>query len=194
MTVQFQKLNIAPTFEDLFRSTPITLSSDWYGRSLPSPIDIFLGGNHQSILFGARGGGDPWCAPAQPGDFIEGLWERDVVELFLSETGSPRYQEFNVSPSGAWWTMAFSGYRTRMGTNSMPSVRCHADAFGSGWRAAMAIPLSQLTIGWSSESGALNVTAILGNPQRFVTALDLGGGEPDFHRAERFLPARLMGE
>lgn len=193
MTVPCQKLSIAATFDDLFRSAPLVLATDWFGEALPTPIEIFLGVNTERILFGGRGDASPWCEPATPGDFIEGLWEREVVELFLGEPGSARYQEFNLSPRGAWWTMAFSGYRTRMMTNPLPGVRCHAASGGRGWRAAIAIPLAELTIAWSSGSGTGNVTAIHGNPQRFVTALDLGGGEPDFHRAERFQPMRMVG-
>jgi hypothetical protein len=82
-----------------------------------------------------------------------------------------------------------------MATRAMPGVRCFAESHGDGWRAGISIPLDELTISWSASSGAaVNVTAIQGNPQRFITAIDLGGGEPDFHRAERFIAPHLVRE
>ena len=52
----------------------------------------------------------------------------------------------------------------------------------------MAIPLdllrARLDFGVHSRA---NVTLILTSPtQQFVSATDLGGGEPDFHRPQRF--------
>lgn len=191
MTIVLSQFSPTATFDDLFCAPPLRLITDWFGRPFAPPLDIFLGMSGERILFGARCEGPPRCDPATPGDFIEGLWERDVVELFLGESDSPRYQEFNLSPRGAWWTMAFSGYRTRMTTAPLPGVRCHAAETAAGWRAAVAIPLNELTIRWSSGRGTVNITAISGDPQRFVTAVDLGGGEPDFHRAEHFRHPRV---
>ena len=57
-----------------------------------------------------------------------------------------------------------------------------------GWVAAMAIPLDLLRarVDFGPESLA-NVTFILGQPApRYLTASDLGGGEPDFHRPGKF--------
>jgi hypothetical protein len=191
MTIVLTQLSRSATFDDLFRAPPLHLTTDWFGHPFAPPLDIFLGMSGERILFGAQGAGTPQCAPATPGDFIEGLWERDVVELFLGESDSPRYQEFNLSPRGAWWTMAFTGYRTRMATTPLPGLRCDAAKTPSGWRAATAIPINELSIRWASARGTVNVTAICGTPQRFVTALNLGGGEPDFHRAEHFRPPRV---
>lgn len=193
MILPLNLLSPTATFADLFGSGSIRLATDWFGAPLASAIEIHLGLSGDRILFGAHGVGIPRCADATPGAFIEGLWERDVVELFLGEPGSARYQEFNLSPRGAWWTMGFSGYRVRMTTNPMPGVRCFADVVGETWRSAIEIPLRELTIAWSLDNGTLNVTAIHGLPQQFATVADLGGGEPDFHRAERFDRVRVVG-
>jgi hypothetical protein len=48
--------------------------------------------------------------PASPG-FSDGLWKRTCCELFVRRPGSPAYEEFNFSPSGAWAAYSFSGYR-----------------------------------------------------------------------------------
>lgn len=193
MTLPLHMLPPSASLGDLFCSPSIPLSTDWFGAPLASAIEIHLGLSGDRILFGTHGVGIPRCADATPGAFIEGLWESDVVELFLGEPGSTRYQEFNLSPRGAWWTMSFSGYRSRMTTDAMPGVRCYADVVGEAWRAAMEIPLRELTIAWSPDNGNVNVTAVHGSPQQFATAANLGGGEPDFHRAERFVRVRRVG-
>ena len=40
-----------------------------------------------------------------------GLWENTCLEFFLTESGQPRYWEFNLSPSGAWNVFRFENYR-----------------------------------------------------------------------------------
>jgi hypothetical protein len=71
----------------------------------------------------------------------------------------------------------------------MPEVATFSDMAADGaWLAAMAIPLdllrARLDFGLRSR---VNVTLILESPaQKFVSAADLGGGEPDFHQPERF--------
>ena len=181
------------SFEALFDAPALRLTLDWFRAPLETPLEIHLAADADRVWFGAGCAAPPRCAPALCGEFVEGLWERDVVEIFFGEANSTRYQEFNVSPRGAWWTMAFSQYRTRMTTKPMPGIRCHSAVVGEAWRAAIAIPLRELTISWSCEAGSLNAAAIQGSPQRFATAADLGGGEPDFHRAERFPRALLAG-
>ena len=71
----------------------------------------------------------------------------------------------------------------------MPEVATFSDMAPDGaWLVAMAIPLdllrARLDFGVHSRA---NVTLILTSPtQQFVSATDLGGGEPDFHRPQWF--------
>jgi hypothetical protein len=100
---------------------------------------------------------------ARPGGFQAELWRYDVAELFLSHPGSGRYFEFNLAPNGAWWCCEFTAARRRAESIdiAMPEVATFADLAADGsWLAAMAISPDQ----------------------RFVSAADLGGGAPDFHR------------
>lgn len=113
----------------------------------------------------------------------------DVAEFFLTDPTTGRYVEFNLSPNGAWWSQSFSAPRVPDGQGLVPGVETFAElAPDGGWVAAMAIPRgfleSELKFG---DSSRLNVCFILGSPeQRFLSAANLGGGEPDFHRPERF--------
>jgi len=44
----------------------------------------------------------------------EKLWEHTCFEIFLAQSGMPKYWEFNLSPSGDWNIYTFSGYREGM--------------------------------------------------------------------------------
>lgn len=128
---------------------------------------------------------------ARPGAFQAELWRYDVAELFLADPVSGRYLELNLAPNGAWWSCEFTAPRVRADEQdiAMPEVATFSEMAADGsWVAAMAIPLdllrARLDFGPRTK---LNVTMILGSPeQRFLSAADLGPGEPDFHQPDRF--------
>jgi len=128
---------------------------------------------------------------ARPGMFLAELWRHDVAELFLADPVSGRYFEFNLAPNGAWWSCELTAPRVRAEETdiAMPEVATFSDMAPDGaWIAAMAIPLDLLRarLDFGPQTRA-NVTFILDSPdQKFVTAADLGAGEPDFHRPEKF--------
>jgi len=128
---------------------------------------------------------------ARPGGFLAELWKYDVAELFLADPASGRYFEFNLAPNGAWWTCEFTAPRIRADVLdiAMPEVATFSEMAADGaWLAAMAIPLDLLRARLDfGPATRVNVTMILGSPaQRFLSAADLGPGEPDFHRPQRF--------
>jgi len=128
---------------------------------------------------------------ARPGRFQAELWRHDVAELFLSDPTSGRYLEFNLAPNGAWWSCEFTAPRERADEAdiAMPEVATFSEMSADGtWVAAMAIQLDLLRarIDFGPRT-RLNVTMILESPdQRFLSAADLGPGEPDFHQPDRF--------
>ncbi len=188
------------------------LCHDWHGQAFgpPARFSLVEDPDHLWLIAGrekpanAHSMGD--C-----GDFQAELWKHDVAELFIAEPDFKNYLEFNLSPRGAWWAARFSGPRQPADLGTLPEVICHGSPEGSdawvagmggrvastgGWAASLGIPLDWLrkTIGWGPDS-PLNVTFILDSPeQRFLTACDLGGGEPDFHRPQSFQPARRSPE
>lgn len=169
------------------------LCHDWHGSALESPARIAIAQDPKSLWFIASHDRPPRLDPAvKPASYHEGLWLWDVAELFIATAnGRPNgleYLEFNLAPNGAWWMAAFSGPRQRQHLAPSPDVRTHSSHDARGWRAALQIPLAWLseTIGWGIDS-RINATLILESPnQRFITAADLGGGAPDFHRPQRF--------
>lgn len=128
---------------------------------------------------------------ARPGAFQADLWQYDVAELFLGDPASGRYFEFNLAANGAWWSCEFTAPRIRADEAeiAMPEVATFSDLDPDGsWLAAMAIPLDLLRarLDFGGET-RMNVTMILESPQqKFISACELGGGEPDFHQPQRF--------
>jgi hypothetical protein len=61
---------------------------------------------------------------------IHELWQETCFEWFLSPSGSKRYWEFNISPTGDWNVYRFSDYRQEMTTEGELSlaVTSHREA------------------------------------------------------------------
>jgi hypothetical protein len=174
------------------------LSKDWYGKPVTPQAAFCVAVDSRSLWFVASHGHPARLHPAaRPGRFTPELWKHDVAELFLTDPTSGRYFEFNLSPNGAWWSCEFTAPRVRAEEVEIafPEVATFAElAPDGGWVAALAIPLdlleARLDFGAKSR---LNVAFILGSPeQRFLSAVDLGGGEPDFHRPTKFGPVEFV--
>ncbi len=176
-----------------WQQTPVPMAAighDWWGEPWPSGARHALVADPTHLWLLAADARPPLAHPgAGPGDFREGLWQGDVAELFISNPARQSYLEFNLSPSGAWWCAAFRGPRQRIEGSPMPRALTHSGPSpDGGWQAALGLPLAYLReqIGFSEQS-PLNVTLILNSPQqRFFSAGDLGGGQPDFHQPARF--------
>ncbi len=168
------------------------IGKDWYGEGFAPQAAFCVAVDPRNLWFVASHGKAAKLHPAaRPGRFTPELWKHDVAELFLSHPASGRYFEFNLAPNGAWWSCEFTAPRKRAEEVEVafPEVATFAElAPTGGWVAAMAIPRdlleARLDLG---EGSRMNVSFILGSPeQRFLSAADLGGGEPDFHRPEKF--------
>ncbi|MBK1881891.1 hypothetical protein JIN85_05665 [Luteolibacter pohnpeiensis] len=168
------------------------LAKDWNGKTLDAPAAFSLAKDAERLWFVASHQRAAMIHPkARPGRFCTELWKYDVAELWLGHPGSGRYFEFNLAPNGAWWTCEFTAPRVREEEVeiAMPEVATFSELAADGsWVAAMAVPLSllQARLDFGPDTVA-NVSFVLESPnQRLLTATDLGGGEPDFHRPDRF--------
>lgn len=168
------------------------LQKDWQGLTVQPSAAFSLAMDDTRLWFIAHHRKPADLHPlARPGDFQAGLWNHDVAELFIADPATGRYFEFNLAPNGAWWSCEFTAARVREEEIdiAMPEVATFSDMAPDGsWVAAMALPLDLLKVrlGFGPES-RINVSMILESPQqRFLTAVDLGGGAPDFHRPDRF--------
>ncbi len=168
------------------------LAKDWNGAAVDPPAGFSLAMDERRLWFIAHHRKPADLHPtARPGDFQAGLWKHDVAELFIADPVSGRYFEFNLAANGAWWCCEFTAPRVRAEEMDivMPEVATFSDMAPDGaWVAAMAIPLDLLRARLDFGPGTrLNVAMILESPdQKFISAVDLGGGEADFHRPQRF--------
>lgn len=168
------------------------VTRDWHGVPVEPAAGFSLAMDDRRLWFLAHHRRPAQLHPkARPGLFQAELWLHDVAELFIADPVSGRYLEFNLSPNGAWWSCEFKGPREREEEIdiAMPEVATFSDMAADGsWVAAMALPLDLLRarVDFGKETHA-NVTFILESPaQRFLTAGNLGEGEPDFHQPSRF--------
>jgi hypothetical protein len=176
------------------------MTSDWHGVALNPPLGFALAADAASLWFVATRQAPATCRHgAEPGSFTEGLWERDVAELFIADPASGSYVEFNLAPNGAWWAARFSAPRIR--SPVQPDFQSAAashweEPSANGWCAAIRVPLPFLKreLGFGEKTTA-NVTAILNYPQQtFHSAARLPGAEPDFHQPAAFprlVPLRM---
>ncbi len=169
-----------------------SISKDWYQNTLITPAYYALELDNTRLCFRVK------CAfPAVydesylTGDFKEGLWKMDVAELFIKDDNSETYQEFNLSPAGAWWSSKFSSYRQECakGFQVPKSVSVKTNRSATHWYASLTILRSELAVNCSfSKLSRANVCFIFGQePSR--TYLSVGApdhGEPDYHRTEIF--------
>ena len=171
------------------------VTHDWFGQpQQPSPR-YAMGLDAESFWLVASHEDRPRLhRSAKTGDFVEGLWEYDVAEWFVAAADGSSYLEFNLGPQGAWWCCGFDEARLRSEPALAPpaGVRTYAESTPQGaWTSAIAVPRAFLEehVGFGPQS-RMNVTMILGTPkERFLTAADLGGGEPDYHRPRQFRTA-----
>ncbi|MBJ7395669.1 MAG: hypothetical protein JHD23_00930 [Akkermansiaceae bacterium] len=168
------------------------LAKDLDGILLQEPAAFSLVVDEQHLWFIASHRKSARLHPqARPGRFQAELWRHDVAELFLFDPVSGRYFEFNLAPNGAWWTCEFIAPRVRaeLAEIAMPEVATFSELSADGsWVAAMAIPVDLLKarLNFGNETH-VNVTMILESPvQKFISATDLGPGEPNFHQPGQF--------
>ena len=168
------------------------LEKDLLGAVLKAPVAFSVVSDLRCLWFIVNHRTPARIHPqARPGAFQAELWQYDVAELFLADPASGRYFEFNLTANGAWWSCEFTASRVRADEAeiAMPEVATFSDLSPDGsWLAAMAIPLDllQARLDFGPDT-RMNVTMIVESPkQKFVSATDLGGGEPDFHQPQRF--------
>ncbi len=193
-----QKLLLLPCYHANFQLSqtqfsllePTLLEKDWSGLPAQHTFKFVLAVDKTFVVLAAKIYGRTSCDESlERGAFIEGLWERDVVELFLKDDENEEYQEFNLSPAGAWWSAHFSSYRVR---KRVLDTSCKVEIFierdPEFCSLILCIPKGCISIrtGFSERSQA-NICAVLGtNPRQFLSAGVLPSEKPDFHLAAHF--------
>jgi len=120
-------------------------------------------------------------APSAPPGPTDGLWNYEVVELFLLGHGE-RYLEIELGPRGHQHCLLLHGRRhvERRGLG----IGFHAEIAGSRWSGTATVQAAVLPPGLERA----NAYAIhgVGSGRRYLAAHPVPGPEPDFHRLEHF--------
>jgi len=125
--------------------------------------------------------GDP--APRAAAGSVDGLWEYEVVELFLVGEGE-RYLEIELGPHGHYLGLLLDG-RRRIVRRHLP-IGYRTERLDDRWRGE-----AELGLEWLPENvRSANAYGIhgVGPARRHLAAYPVPGPEPDFHRLECFAP------
>jgi hypothetical protein len=186
------------SFDKLFGLPINFIEYDWFGERVKNPVGFVVAVDPDNLYLAAKVEATPWHDPAHTqGQFVEGLWNKDVAEIFLGSADSPVYQEFNLGPTGAWWSCSFSKYRKRDSAFTAPQgVKTFSKIGSAQWQAAIAIPLKQIAVPLDLEgSTRANVSFVVGKAKRqYLTWSNIQQREPDFHRAEDFENIDLISQ
>jgi 3-methyladenine DNA glycosylase AlkD len=129
--------------------------------------------------------GDP-APPGAPGP-TWGLWEHEVVELFVLGP-EDRYTELEVGPFGHYLILRLEG--TRNVVERQCEARVHVAREGRRWRAEVVLPDTLLP----ARPWRFNAPAIHGvGPRRYLSSTPLPGAAPDFHRLALFQEVSDVG-
>jgi hypothetical protein len=171
----------------------LTIASTWDGEPLPLAervlLRLRLDSDALRIALAAPFHDDP-PPPGAPGP-TEGLWEHEVVELFVvgaATAGGVRYTEIELSPWGHHLVLRLHGVRrTVSGALPLDLRTCRRDG---RWLAAARLDGAHLPPQpWLANAFAIHG---IGAARRYLAAHSLPGPHPDFHQPHRF-PSLAFG-
>lgn len=176
----------------MLRRVDIVIDHDWRGAP--------AGTNERVVLTLSRANNDVGCdllvdidapfhgdaSPSSAAGPTQGLWDFEVVELFLLGAGD-RYLELEFGPHGHWLALELEGRRNIVRTeNSQRAVQFEAMRSAGRWRGTARIDASLLP----DDLARANAYAIhaASDARRYLAAFPSPGSAPDFHRLEHFQP------
>ncbi len=114
----------------------------------------------------------------------DGLWETTCFELFLRDSASDGYLEYNFSPSSNWAAYHFHGYREGMTDWPVapPEIYCDASDTSFAVEATIALP----DILNANVDAALSAVIHEAGDVKSYWALHHPAGKPDFHHPDCF--------
>lgn len=172
------------------RSLDLPIKLAWDGTPAPAEdhalVTLRAHDAGLSVGIDAPFHGDP--PPSHPpGRPCWGLWEHEVVELFVLGPGD-RYLEIELGPHGHQLILSLEGRRhivaAALALPFEPRVR------GGRWRATLELPAVLLP----PAPHRLNAYAIhgVGPERRYLAHAPVPGPAPDFHRLDCFVPAQRI--
>lgn len=168
----------------------IDIDKKWRGRPCSPREQVIVnledGEGCLKVTIDAPFYGDP-RPEGEPGP-TEGLWEHEVVELFIAGADG-HYLEVELGPYGHHLVLSFSGVRERSG--GPHPIDFKTVVLSRTWMGTAKIPWSLVPTG----PHRINATTIhgQGRRRRYLSAVALKGESPDFHQPDCFIEAELPG-
>ncbi len=163
----------------------LSVNKTWDGRMLaPAAIVQYqLSWSEDGLMWTFNAPFYDDSPPDLPAGSCWGLWDYEVVELFIRGDGEPApYTEIEVGPAGHYLVLQLLGERNIVAKELPLDVEVGRD--GGRWYGRVCIPRTYLPGGplW------VNGYAIHGSgkARSYSVSTVLGGKEPDFHRISNF--------
>jgi len=167
-----------------------TIGATWDGTPLVPDdqihLEVWLDDSGLQLRVDAPFHSDP--PPPGPIGPTPGLWDYEVVEFFLLGADGQRYTEIEISPHGHHLVLCLTGVRQPSATG-LP-LDYVAVIEGARWVGRATLARQHLPEG----PYRANACAIHGptGRRRYLSAVPLGGEQPDFHRLEAFPAVHLV--
>jgi hypothetical protein len=161
----------------------LDIGSTWDGQPAEPGerafVEIAAVGEGIRVTVSAPDHGDP--APASPPGALWGLWEHEVVELFVLGPGD-RYTELELGPHGHHLLLRLEGRRNAV-ARELPVDATWTRSAGR-WTATTVLSADVLP----PRPWRVNAYAIhgVGASRRYLAWAPVAGDKPDFHRLECF--------
>jgi hypothetical protein len=166
----------------------IRIDSTWDGRTARADervvLDLVREPGHWVIELDAAFHDDP--VPTGPAGPTPGLWQYEVVELFLLAPPD-HYLEVELGPHGHHLVLELRGVRQLIRERLAIDFRARLD--GTRWHGRARIPDALIP----ADVSRLNAYAIHGQRahRRYLAFAPVPGPAPDFHRLEHFVEFKL---
>lgn len=166
----------------------LSIAHMWDGQPAPraewATVELTLGRHALLVDIDAPFHADE--PPSGPGGHTPGLWNHEVVELFLLGQGE-RYVEIELGPHGHHLLLELSGVRRVVGEHTV--LDYSATCLGGRFIGHAEVPLRLLPPGLART----NAYAIhgAGAARRYLAWRGAPNVRPDFHRLETFGPLDL---
>jgi len=160
------------------------IEGTWDGQGVSendvAEVGIELGEETVLITVSSPFSNDP--PPPGPAGPTDGLWDYEVVEVFL--LGTERYLEIELSPHGHYLALGFRVSSPRVREREFPSIDYVASWNGDRWVGTARLPRSLVPAN-ADRYNAYRVNG-MGPDRRYFAACPVPGDRPDFHRLECF--------
>jgi alpha-galactosidase len=183
-----------PQERDWGTAPPVSFCSDWQGKNADrhreTQVRLLWNAEFLFLRFDARYRSISVFADAEASGRRDGLWNRDVCEVFVQPRGSHPscYKEIEVAPNGSWIDLEIAPGQTR-DLRSRLRRRVSIDETQRLWRAVLAVPMKSLIARFEMPAvWRVNFFRVEGAEEpRFYSAWrPTNTPKPNFHVPEAF--------